>query len=141
MRFLLIVIFYALILNGCCKNVGVIQHEGLSRTYINLSLDKLSQNYESIREVGDEHADEYYFMLSKESVYEISISSVEGNASAYLELNGESLWSTSGSTIVEQRHKIIGQEIWRLKLSVMAHPVDTYTLRIYKVPANSIRPR
>lgn len=133
MRIISIVFFYALILNGCCKNVAVIQHEGLSRTYINLSLDKLSDDYESIREVGGEHADEYYFMLPKDSVYELSISSVEGNASAYLELNDESLWSTSGSTIVEQRHRIIGQEIWRLTLSVMAHPVDTYTLRIYKV--------
>ena len=137
MRLILIVIVCALILNGCCKNVAVIQHEGLSRTYINLNFEKLSDEYESIREVGGEHADVYYFMLPKDCVYELSISSAEGNASAYLELNDETLWSTSGNTIVEQRRRIVGQDLWRLTLSIMAHPVDTYTLRIFKAKDGS----
>lgn len=127
----------ALILFGCCNNVAVVQHEGLSRTYINLNFVKSSNDYESIREVGGEHADVYYFMLPKDSVYELSISSIGGSASAYLERNEEILWSTSGNTSVEQRHRIIGIELWRLTLQVVAHPVDTYTLRIFKVKNGS----
>jgi hypothetical protein len=132
MKLISIIFLCGLILYGCCNNVAVVQHEGLSRTYINLKFEKSSGAYESIREVGGEHADVYYFMLPKDCVYELSISSIKGNASAYLEFNDEILWSTSENTSVEQRHRIIGQEFWRLTLSVMAHPVDTYTLRIFK---------
>ena len=132
MKLISIIFLCALILYGCCNNVAVVQHEGISRTYINLNFEKSSGDYESIRKVGGEHADVYYFMLPKDSVYELSISSVKGNASAYLELHDEILWSTSGNTSVEQRHRTIGQEFWRLTLSVMAHPDDTYTLRIFK---------
>lgn len=126
-----------LILYGCCINAAVVQHEGLSRTFINLDLEEMPGNYESIREVGGEHIDVYYFMLPEDGVYELSISSVEGHASAYLEHNGEVLWSTSGHSAVAQRHRIMGPGFWRLTLSVMAHPVDTYTLSIIKAKNGS----
>jgi hypothetical protein len=132
MKLMSITFLCAFILYGCGKKVAVVQHKGLSRTYINLNFEKSSNEYVSIREVGGEHADIYYFMLPEDSVYELSISSVGGNASAYLELHDEILWSTSGNTSVEQRHRIVGQELWRLTLQVVAHPVDTYTLRIFK---------
>ncbi len=130
MRFILTSVFYVFVLNGCCMHAAVIQHEDLSRTY--LYIDKLPDGYESTREVGGEHMDIYYFMLPEGCVYELSLSSAEGNAVAYLELNGETLWSTSGNTAADHRYRVVGQDLWRYTLSVMAHPSDTYTLRIYK---------
>ncbi len=137
MKNIFIVFLCAIFLHGCCHAVPVIQHEGLSRTYINLNLEKTTENYENTREVGGEHIDIYYYMVPADRVCEVSISSREGNASAYLVSNGETIWSTSGRTTVAQRHKIIGPEMWRFELEVMAHPYDIYTIKIFQTKKSS----
>lgn len=127
----------AIVLYGCCHTEPFVQHEGRSRTYINLNLDERNDKYENTREIGGEHIDIYYSMVPEDKIYEVSISSREGNASAYLSFGGETIWSTSGSTIVSQRHKIIGQELWRFELGVMAHPYDIYTIKIFQTKKSS----
>ena len=116
---------------GCCNNILVVEHEGLSRTYINIKFRKLMGRYVSKREVGGEHVDEYYFMVPTDSTCEISISSIEGNVSAYLSDSGGSIWTTSGNTLKAQRYKIVGPAIGRFEFDVMAHPVDHYTFQIH----------
>lgn len=111
----------------------IIQQEGLSRTYFNLKFNDRADHFETTRDVGGEHVDLYYFMLPKDSVYELSIVSAEGKASAVLELNDGSSWSTRGKTLVAQKYRITGQDMYRLELSVTAHFMDTYTLQIYRV--------
>lgn len=111
----------------------VIQQEGLSRTYFNLEFNNQADHFETTRDVGGEHEDIYYFMLPKDAVYELSIVSDQGKASAVLVLNDGSAWSTRGNTLVRQKCRIADQDMWRLELYVSAHFVDTYTLKIYRV--------
>lgn len=133
MRSILILIGFVIFFAGCGIHANVIEQQGLSRTYITLEFNDRADHFETTREVGGEHVDRYYFMLPKGAVYELSIVSEDGKTSAVLELNDGSAWSTRGSTLVAQKYRITGQDMYRLELSVMAHFVDTYTLQIYRV--------
>nr|WP_321403387.1 hypothetical protein [uncultured Desulfobacter sp.] len=135
MRSILILIICSIFFGGCSVPAKVIQQEGLSRTYFNLEFDRQSDHFETTRDVGGEHEDIYYFMLPKDAVYELSIVSAQGKASAVLILNDGSLWSTRGNTLAKQKYRIAGQDMWRLELYVSAHFVDTYTLQIYRADA------